>query len=352
MGKLKISIVGHYGSNSNMTDGQTVKVRSLISALNTYYPNIELNIVDTYFVLHKRLFKFLWMLFIAIITTKNFIFFPSGRGRRYMFRFFYILSKYFKKNCFHDCIAGSLDENLQVHPEWRKFLNSFRYNWMESPKQVEILKTMGIKNAEFLPNFKNLKAACLTDIISSSSECEFNFCIFSRILEMKGVEDAAIAIQRLSLVENVNAHLDIYGPIEPGEEEWFSNVLNKYKEFITYKGIVPYDKSVEVIKDYFALLFPTKFFNEGMPGTIIDAMFAGVPVIARKWMWCDNMITNGYNGISYDFEHPELLEEILINVTRHPSIITEMKPNCIQKSSEYSPESVCSRIVNAIFAVS
>ena len=62
MGKLKISIAGHYGSNSNMTDWQTVKVRSLISALNTYYPNIELNIVDTYFVLHKRLFKFLWML--------------------------------------------------------------------------------------------------------------------------------------------------------------------------------------------------------------------------------------------------------------------------------------------------
>ena len=85
-----------------------------------------------------------------------------------------------------------------------------------------------------------------------------------------------------------------------------------------------------------------------MPGTIIDAMFAGVPVIARKWKWCDNMITNGYNGLSYDFETPELLQEILLQIVDNPMIILNMKKNCIRKSEEYSPTKICRQIYDAM----
>ena len=50
-----------------------------------------------------------------------------------------------------------------------------------------------------------------------------------------------------------------------------------------YCGIKDPKDSVKTLKNYFALVFPTRFYTEGIPGTIIDAYYAGVPVIASKW---------------------------------------------------------------------
>lgn len=343
----RIAIIGHYGADSHCTDGQTIKVRSLVSAIHTTRPDVDLRIVDTYYFLNKRKIYFGILLLTAMLSCKRIVFFPAARGRQSMFYFFYVIGRLLRKKVYHNCIAGSLDEELSTHPSWLKYLNSFEYNWMESPEQVHKLKELGVKNAVFLPNFKNLEPVQLSDKMSCK-EVKFNFCIFSRILPMKGVEDAVEAIQLINEKKQVNAHLDIYGPIEKGQEKWFEGLMIKSQRICSYKGIVPYDESVETLKDYFALLFPTRFYTEGMPGTIIDAMFSGLPVIARKWKWCDNMIINGYNGISYSFENPEKLKEILMQVVENPMIILNMKANCIKKSEEYSPQKICRKIYDAM----
>lgn len=344
----KIAIIGHYGADTDLCDGQTVKIKSLVSAIQATRPDVNLKIVDTYYMMNSRKLYFCWLLLSTLLTTKHIIFLPAARGRLYMFKFFYYVGKVMGKKLYHDCIAGSLDEELIEHPIWIKYLNSFEYNWMESPEQVEKLKRMGVINAEFLPNFKNLQPVIITDSIKPISTKTFKFCIFSRVLPMKGIEDAMEAIECLHEKKGVDVYLDIYGPIEKGQEEWFEKALNKYSNICSYKGVVQFEKSVDVLKDYFALLFPTRFYTEGMPGTIIDAMFAGLPVIARRWAWCDNMITNGVNGISYDFEHPELLNDILERIIDNPQIIFDMKKNCVKKAEEYSPKKICQRIFEAM----
>lgn len=344
MKRTKIAIIGHYGSNVKNTDGQTVKIKSLVSAIKSTRPDIDLTIADTYYLLNNRMLYFLWLLLIAIIKNQHIIFFPSSRGRQYMFGFFYYVGKIFKKKLYHDCIAGSLDNELVEHPTWIKYLNGFEYNWMESPEQVKTLKEMGIKNVYYLPNFKNLQPAKLSE--TNLLDKEFRFCIFSRIMPQKGIVDALEAIQYVVKERKVDITLDIYGTIEQGYETWFDSIKNTYSDICNYAGVVHYEQSVATLKDYFALLFPTQFYTEGMPGTIIDAMFAGIPVIARKWKWCDNMIHNGYNGISYDFDKPELLKEILLDIVENPQRILNMKKNCIEESKKYSPELICQQIYN------
>jgi hypothetical protein len=54
-----------------------------------------------------------------------------------------------------------------------------------------------------------------------------------------------------------------------------------------------------VLKDYFALLFPTHFYTEGIPGTVIDAYAAGIPVISAKWESYSDVIDEGVTGIGY-----------------------------------------------------
>jgi glycosyltransferase involved in cell wall biosynthesis len=103
-------------------------------------------------------------------------------------------------------------------------------------------------------------------------------------MKKKGIEDAVDAVRFVNRRYGKTAFsLDIYGPVDPEENEWFENLKQNFPSEIRYCGCVDANKSVDVVKDYFALLFPTRFFTEGIPGTIIDAYAAGVPVISAKW---------------------------------------------------------------------
>lgn len=340
---MRIGILGHFGGKEYFTDGQTVKVKALYNALKKHCIDTKIDIVDTYYLRHNC-FKLLMSALKMIVFDNVIIFLPAYGGRKILFQFFYYLSKYLGKSVYHDCIAGSLNQELCEHPEWIKYLNEFEENWMESPEQVDILKTMGVNNVAYVPNFKNLQHVPYTEMYNFKYSIPYKFCIFSRVEPMKGIEDALIAIQKT----NGRATLDIYGPIQPGHDDWFEEMKVKYIGQFQYKGVVDPNLSVETLKSYFALIFPTRYFTEGMPGTIIDAMFAGLPVIARKWAWCDNMLRDGYNGIIYDFNKPELLDCIIDRICRKPEIIISMKENCLLESHKYSEETVIKDILEKL----
>ncbi len=96
--------------------------------------------------------------------------------------------------------------------------------------------------------------------------------------------------------------------------------LKSYKrhfpEYIKYKGSVNYDESVETLKNYFALVFPTLFYTEEYLGTIIDAYAAGLPVISSKWESYDDVIEDNITGIGYKFGSDDALVEVLENVQK------------------------------------
>lgn len=103
-----------------------------------------------------------------------------------------------------------------------------------------------------------------------------------------------------------------------------------------------------VLKEYYMLLFPTYWNGEGMPGTIIDALSAGLPIIARRWEFCDDMIDDMLTGLVYEFNQPEELERRIEFAVENPAIIANMKKTCLDKALEYSEDCVIGRIIENI----
>ena len=99
---------------------------------------------------------------------------------------------------------------------------------------------------------------------------------------------------------------------------------------------MPFDESVKVLKDYFALLFPTKFFVEGVPGTIIDAYASGLPVISSKWESFADVVDDKITGYGYEFDNLAALKKLLIDIADNPLMITSLKKNCLLKVDYYS----------------
>ena len=338
--EVQICILGRLGGKEVLNDGQTVKTVAVYEALLKQGINIEK--VDTYYI-HKNILKFGWQFFKSIFTCKKYIVLVSINGRRLLFPILSFMGRFLKKDIYHYAIGGRLADEVKsgVQPVAR--LNTFRANWVESETIVRRLNNLGVTNAKYIPNFKNITPINEQDIKTSFQE-PYRFCTFSRVMKEKGISDAANAIKSINEeFGRTVVKLDIYGPIDDAYKAEFESILAD-EGAVKYCGIIPTNESVEVLKNYFMLLFPTHFKHEGIPGTIIDALCAGLPIIARKWAYCDEMIEDGVNGYVYDFNKSELLKEKIIYAFSNQNQTIAMRRNCLRSAKKYRRSKVIEQI--------
>ena len=347
MKNKKIAIIGHFGGNKDFFDGQTVKTKIIYEELLKIKQN-EIICVDTFYKSEKPM-KLFWASLQALVVTNDVVVLLSGNGMRLYFPVLYLCSKLFHKNVFHDVIGGNLDGYVEKYPLFKRYLNSFKVNWVETELLKKKLLKLGINNCEVIPNFKRLYINY--DIDESVAIEPFRFCTFSRVMKEKGIEDAIEAIRSINIKERrIICTLDIYGVIDNGYKEEFVKLMNEVPEYISYKGVVPYSDSVNAIKDSYALLFPTHWYGEGFPGTIIDAFSAGVPVICTDWNSNSEIVQNDYNGVVYSGAGKELAEAIMHLINKKDNI-KEMKKNCITSALKYQPDKYVSMICDYINSI-
>lgn len=334
-----LGIVGRIAAGTKLCDGQTIKTRVLRDELRVKYPEAEINIVDVYNY-KKRLFTIIWELIDCLKNSQIVIVLLSRNGRRFIFPLISFFNLFFHKPLIHDVIGGGSVELIQKYPRLKKYYLKFEDNWVESVGLKNALGEIGIHNVTYIPNFKRLNAIQESELKPYAEEV-FRFCTFSRVNEEKGIGRAVEAISAINAkAGRYVAVLDIYGPIEDGYEKQLENFIALSNGCVDYKGVADSNQSVEILKNYYCLLFPTTFYGEGFPGTLIDAMSAGIPVIATDWHMNGDIIKHGTTGFVYPCEHHEKLEELIAYSMEHRQKINAMKSDCIRESKKYSPDEV------------
>ena len=196
------------------------------------------------------------------------------------------------------------------------------------------LKAQGFENVHVMPNCKELTPLSSEELIYQT-EAPYKLCTFSRVMKEKGMEDAIAAVRTVNegLGQTVYT-LDIYGPIDEGQTEWFEVLQKNFPE------------SVEVLKNYFALLFPTRFYTEGVPGTIIDAYAAGIPVISARWQSFADIVEENVTGLGYEFENVRDLTDKLFYIEKNTEAFHAMKPRCLEYSKLFLPKEVVKILID------
>ncbi len=340
----KIGILGHFGGNEAFFDGQTVKTKNLYSALTQKYTSDEIIVLDTYGY-KKNIFAFFYKSIKLFFSCKNLIILPDSNGIRFFIPMYSFLKIFFKKNVQYDVIGGWLPEFFKKHKIIKSFAKSLNAIYVETSSMKAELEKQGFNNIVLLPNFKYLKTVSASDLTYNTQK-PFKLCIFSRIMEEKGIEDAINVIKEINSENKEELFsLDIYGPVDEGYIERFEKLKLEFPEYVEYKGIVPSDQSVQVIKDYFALLFPTRFYTEGVPGTLIDAIAAGVPVISSLWVNHKDVFVEGVTGWGYELENIAQFKGLLIKLAENPKEFLKMKATSLQEFEKYKPEVVIEEII-------
>lgn len=130
-----------------------------------------------------------------------------------------------------------------------------------------------------------------------SSSCR-RFVFAGQVKPTKGILEIISAAERLP--EGVS--VDIYGDFFDGLSELDFLGLHR----VNYCGVVPYDQMTERMREYDALLLPSYHSGEGYPGVVVEAYFAGIPVIVSNFQSIPEIVDET-SGLLVEPRDPEEL---------------------------------------------
>lgn len=342
-----VGIIGHFGEGLNLLNGQTVKTKIVTNEIEKELGGDRVYKVDTHGSLKDvpRLLHNIWCL---LLSCKDIVIFLSDNGLRFIVPVLKLMNclVWGKRRFHYVVIGGYIQDYLPSYPYVLKTLQSYDGIYVETVPMQKAMEKLGFSNVKVMPNCKELKIATETKYYR---EPPFRFCTFSRVMKSKGIEDAAEAIK----IVNDRAGkeiccLDIYGQIETSEKDWFDNLMRTTPDTIQYKGLVPFDDSVKILCDYYALLFPTFYEGEGFAGTLIDAFAAGVPVIASDWRYNASIVEDGKTGRIFKTNSIDDLVNAIKFACDHTTIWNEMKKNCLIEAEKYKPDVVVEPLIKAL----
>ncbi|MFC3773505.1 glycosyltransferase family 4 protein [Paenibacillus sp. GCM10012303] len=342
---LKIGIIGHFAKGLNAADGQTIKTRMLEDELNLVLENKAIS-VDTC-NWKKNPFKLLFHCVRLLQTCNHIVVLPDTNGIRVLVPLMIALNSLFRRKIHYVVIGGWLPDFLKDHSSYRAVVKKINSIHVESHTMINKLMDLGFRQAHYMPNFKRLKPLSEEEL-TLNQQMPYKLCTFSRVLKEKGIETAIEAVTQINEKHGKTVYtLDIYGLIDPEYKDRFSHVMSTAKEYVSYKGIVGYDQSVETLKEYFMLLFPTYYSSEGFAGTLLDAFASGLPVLASDWKYNREIVTDGVNGLTYDMENESLQAKLEV-ILEDPDAINNLKGKCLEEYDKYNPDYVIRQFLSVI----
>lgn len=339
MKKYKIGIWGQSGGGGKIADGQAVRTAVITQELKNRYGEDEVFFADT-FNWRKRPFGFLMDCIGLMRKSDNVLILPADNGFKVFVPIMMMLNKIFKKRLVYIVIGGFLPELLKKKPSYIKLVNQFDIIFVQTDNLKKDLEQIGIENIHILSNLKRLNSRKPNEIKVNTAK-EIKVCVFSRINKEKGIEDAIEAVKITnSKLGGQFVTLDLYGLLPDSYKDRFNEILEANKGLVEYKGIVYFNKTVETLQEYFALLFPTYYYGEGFPGNVVDAYNTGLPIIATDWLYNSDIIEDGVNGVLVPIQRPDELSNALIKLYNDREYAHKIALNNLEAAKEYQPDKV------------
>ena len=330
----KVSVIGHFAVGRQYLNGQTIKTKIVAGELERVFGSDQISAIDTHGG-RKTLLKAPFQVIHALKDSRNVVILPAKNGLRVYAPLLAVCRPFFRNRKLHYVVIGGwLPQFLETRKWLAKALMRFDCIYVETNAMKMALEEQGFANVCVMPNCKELTALSESELVFPELE-PYKLCTFSRVMREKGIEEAVEAVKTVNdaLGRQVFS-LDIYGQIDSAQTDWFTQLQKQFPVFVRYGGMVPFDKSVEVLKEYFALLFPTCYEGEGFAGTLIDAFSAGVPVVASDWKY-NGEIVNDRVGYIYPTGNQTAFVNILMEISGNPDMILGKKRACLEETQKY-----------------
>lgn len=342
--KRKVLVLGYFGYFNNQLDGQTIKTRNIYELyLLKTGGKVDVDKFDTQCFKYSKIsfFNMLW----KICRCEKLVYLPAHNNLKYLFPIIFVLCWLKRIEILYFVVGGWLAEYLESKRLHTIFLSKVRAILTESSDlSNSLIAKYHFKNVITFPNFR-IHSFTPTFV---QNQDHFRIVFMARINRMKGIDYVfrlANHFERIAL-GNRPVIIDFYGPIEKNDDDYFHKQLNKY-ENITYQGVLQPEQIYETLNNYDLMVFPTRYFTEGFPGTVLDAYISGLPVVATHWKHATDIITHEETGFIVPFEKSEEnFIEAVVKIYKDNDLLIKMKHNAYKQSLKYSSEGVWNILIN------
>ena len=337
--KYKIGIWGQYGDGGQIADGQAVRTTIVTGEVKKRYGEENIKIVNSNNWKSHPLSFFLKTVSL-VVECEKVIIAPADNGFKTIVPILDFFNRIFHRKMLYMVIGGFLPKLLEDNPKYIKMLRKYERLYVQTPNIKTDLEKLGITKVDYLTNLKPIEAVPESELKVNQSK-EIRLCTFSRINPEKGIEEALEAVRIANKkLGGKYITLDMYGIVAAKHQEWFSKIKEKYQDIGQYCGVVNYDQTVDTLRQYFALIFPTYYHGEGFSGNVVDACFSGVPIIATDWLYNKDVIHDGENGILVPIKNSQAIADAILQLYCDRELAHSMAVNNVRASKKYSPENV------------
>lgn len=249
--------------------------------------------------------------------------------------------------CSFLAVGSSLPSNVRrlVWPARRLYmwcLSRCRPVWVEGEWIRRELAALGVGGVELLPNPRQPVAERWDPGTLATRRLVF----VSRVTPDKGVERAMAAVEALA-GSGVEATLDVFGPVEDGYRAAFEAQLARHPR-TRYRGPLPQAAVPGELAGAAALLLPTTWASEGMPGVIVEAAMVGTPVVAAALPAIAEVVEDGVSGLLVDPTDVAALTDAVRRLLTCPGLAARLGTALRERSGAFTVDAVVSRLLTRL----
>ncbi len=333
--------IGYLPTKKFYFDGERNKSRDVLNALENKYGK-KCSVVNLSLNQYVQVIK---MIFLSIFFKYDFIFVSKylvGGSKAIKY-----LQKFANKSNKHRIVfyligngSNGFDDKV-IHYDYVKHV---RHIMVESPDvELELISKKNVTK-ESISIVPCLKPNYLIKPVEKEYPVKtLKLIFFSRVTELKGVMDAITAVSNINEKFGKNMfELDIAGGsgFNEKEQSFLREVkqLASEKSFINYLGLdlrIEGEESYKRLQSYDLHIFPSKFYQECAPGSVIDMFIAGVPTLSSNFPSAKYLMSTD-DSFFFEMNNIADLEKQLLFIYNNQIALNKMRINSYKKAKLYS----------------
>lgn len=151
------------------------------------------------------------------------------------------------------------------------------------------------------------------------------FIFIGRIVRDKGINELVEAFQSISEMHS-NAKLIVVG----FKEKSLDPISSRTEFIMSNNDNIHETGNIQDIRPYLAIsqVLTLPSYREGFPNVVLQASCMGLPCIVSDINGCNEIITNGFNGLIVPAKDSMALKKAMLHLFHHPDKIHELAKNC------------------------
>jgi len=190
-------------------------------------------------------------------------------------------------------------------------------------------------NVALMYNFKRRPIAP-AKMPRTATQPLLHLAYLGRLREEKGIF-FLIAAAKLLMQSKVGINLHFYGDFLSRDKEVEMRFYESIKsaDFIEYKGYLAAEEIQATLGNYDMLVFPTYYPGEGFPGVLIDAAFAGIPVVATDFAYNAELVIDGVTGVLCSPRNADSLAKAIASFYDNQRCLAMLGENAWSRSERF-----------------